>query len=171
MRGEKIYKFFSKSGPKPTKISNQGVRREKINFFFKSGPNGILFSNWGVREKVFEVFSENSPPICHSNLRITKPENFSENGSPKAPSILRIAKDEKFLYVLSPIFVIWSFISPTGGVKKNIFSFFRHLRSEFSNWGVREEKIINFHDLVEKQHSIFQLGSEDTQQPRKEVHR
>jgi len=27
----------------------------------------------------------------------------------------------------SLIFVIWSFISPTGGEKKNIFSLFRHL--------------------------------------------
>ena len=116
---------------------------------------------------------------------------FSGNGSPKAPSVLSIAKDGKFLYVFSPIFVIWSFISPTGGEKKNIFSIFRHLRSENSNWGVRGEKIINFHVLVEKRLSILQQvvkrkiffssvekrfsnvqpGGEDTQQPRKEVHR
>ena len=62
---------------------------------------------------------------------------FLKMGSPISPSNLRITKEEKFSYVFSPIFVIWSFISPTGGVKKNIFSFFRHLRSEFSNWGVK----------------------------------
>lgn len=40
--------------------------------------------------------------------------------------------------------------------KQNLFSKIRHLRPKFSSWGVREEKIINFHDLVEKRFSILQ---------------
>ena len=148
MRSEKIYKFFSKSGPKPTKISNQGVRREKINFFFKSGPNGILFSNWGVREKVFEDFSENSPPICHSNLRITKTENFFGKWVPKS-----------------------TFNSPYSERRKISlcsFSDFRHLELYFSNRWCKEKYFLVFSSFALR---IFQLGSEDTQQPRKEVHR
>ena len=119
---------------------------------------------------------------------------FLKMGSPISPSNLRITKEEKFSYVFSPIFVIWRFNSPTGGETENIFSFrwkkgsqmsnqgvrreklsFFHKSGPngilFSSWGVKGEKIINFHALVEKRLSNVQPGSEDTQQPRKEVHR
>ena len=56
------------------------------------------------------------------------------------PLNLRMAKGGKIFNVFSPLFVIWSFISPTGNEKENIFSIFRHLRPKFSNRGVRGEK-------------------------------
>ena len=118
---------------------------------------------------------------------------FLKMGSPISPSNLRISKDEKILLCFSPIFVIWSFNSPTGGERENLSFFHKSGPNDilFSSWGVKGEKIINFLVSVEKRFSILQQvvkrkiffdsvekrlsnvqpGSEDTQQPRKEVHR
>ena len=96
---------------------------------------------------------------------------FLKMGSPISPSNLRITKEEKFSYVFSPIFVIWRFNSPTGGETENIF--FISVEKRLSNVqpGGEERKIIIFSQKRTKRHFIFQLGGEETQQLRKEVHR
>ena len=136
MRGEKNYKFFQKVDQSRQKCPTREWGEEKINFFFKSGPNAILFSNrWW--EKFFEIFFGKYPPICHSNLRITKTENFFGKWVPKS-----------------------TFNSPYSERRKISlcsFSDFRHLELHFSNRWCKEKYFLFFSSFALQ---IFQLGGE-----------